>query len=503
MRRLLGWLRAIPVGTRVVVGIFAIVRLTYFLTGGGMATEILQTSWQLLDVKQLRADPFGTVALLHIQPPLFNLFVGTVERWGPIDPGGVYKVLYLACGLILVVNLRTLLAELGWSSLAATVGASVVAMSPVLLSYENTVTYELPVATALVLMGVWCARYARTRATKPLVILAAVMTFATLTRALMHPVWLIGVLAFVVIVARPANGRRAVLAAFAIPIVLAGGWMVKNAVMFDEPSLSSWLGDNLARGVIAPMPKHVVNDLIRDGTLTPAARVRGFSPYHEYLPAIGRCHQHWSEPVLRRLFKHNGLSNFNATCFLRVYHQEQDNALALIRERPGDYLGTRYAPASVHFMQENGPGLERFADNWTFDFLDTVWSPVLVRTNVTIHDRGWMTPLIAHAPEPTAHPALGLVGATLLVLVLGAAAAVRILRRRSHPADLAMTVLAGTVLFVLVVSVGTEYGENARFRVLVDPIVIGITAAVITDAIRGLVNRRRARRSPTAAVAPS
>jgi hypothetical protein len=496
VKRLLARLRAVQGGTWVVIAVFLVVRVTYFLTGGGMATSLLQGSWQLLDLKQLRSDPFGSVALLHIQPPLFNLFVGSVERWGPIDAGGIYKVLYLLCGLVLVVSLRALLHELGWSSLAATIGALVVALSPVLLSYENTITYELPVATALVLGGLWCVRYARTRSTRALVCFALALTFATMTRALLHPLWLIGVLAFVVIVARPDRGWRAVVAAFAIPVVFAGGWMVKNQVLFGEPNLSSWLGDNLARGVIAPMPKHDVRRLVRDGTLTHAALVRGFAPYSAYRPQIGRCRTDWTDPVLRRLKKHDGQSNFNAVCFLRVYHQEQANALAVVRELPGDYLGTRYAPAAVHFNEETAPGVEQFADNWTFDFLDSVWAPVLLRTDVKIHDRGWAVPLIAHAPEPTAHPALGLVAATLFVLGLGAAAAWRVLRRRGNPADLAMTVLSGTVLFVFVVSVGTEFGENARFRVLVDPIVIGITVAAITDGVRRLVSRRREARDP-------
>ena len=277
MRRLLARLRVVQSGTWVVVGVFAVVRATYFFTGGGMATSLLQTSWQLLDLKQLRHDPFGSVWLLHIQPPLFNLFVGGVERWGPIDPGGVYKVLYLLCGLVLVVSLRALLLELGWSSLASTIGAAVVAASPVLLSYENTITYELPVATAIVVAGLWCVRYVRTRRTKPLVILAAALTFATMTRALMHPLWLVGVLAFVLIVAHPERGWRAVVAGFAIPLVFAGGWMLKNEILFGEPNLSSWLGDNLARGVIAPMPKHEIKRLVRDDTLTHAALVRGFA----------------------------------------------------------------------------------------------------------------------------------------------------------------------------------------------------------------------------------
>ena len=130
------------------------------------------------------------MALLHIQPPAFNLFVGIVERWSPLSAAFTYQVLYLACGLVLLLTLRALLVELGCSELAATVGTVVVALDPVLLSYENTATYELPVATLLVVSGWCCARYARTRSTGHLVGFVAAITAAALTRALLHPLWL-------------------------------------------------------------------------------------------------------------------------------------------------------------------------------------------------------------------------------------------------------------------------------------------------------------------------
>ena len=148
----------------------------------------------------------------------------------------------------------------------------------------------------------------------------------------------------VVVAVRPRAGWRAIGAAAAIPLVLVGGWIVKNEVLFGEPTMSSILGGNLARGVIAPMPRDAVEDLIRDGSITPAARVRAFSAYSAYQPGIGPCRTHWTPTVVRALVKEDGISNFNAVCFLRVYRQEQHNALVLLRERPGDYLGTRYAP---------------------------------------------------------------------------------------------------------------------------------------------------------------
>ncbi len=471
----------VATGTLVVIGVWLVVRVAYWATGGGFTTAALRTSWQLLDLHRLTADPFGSVALLHIQPPAFNLFVGIVERWSPAPAAVSYQVLYAACGLTLLLVLRALLVELGCSELAATVGAVVVALDPVLLSYENTVTYELPVATLLVVSGWCCARYARTRSTAHLVGFVAAITAAALTRALLHPLWLVAVFVFVVLAVRPRTGWRAIGAALAIPVVLVGGWILKNQVLFDEPTMSSILGGNLARGVIAPMPSSAVDALIRDGTLTPAARVRAFSSYAAYQPAIGPCRTHWTPTVVRALVKEDGISNFNAVCFLRVYRQEQHNALALLRERPGDYVGTRYAPFAIHFFHDLAP--DRYHDNTTLRGLTDVWNPLLVRLGITVHDSGWTNNLIPRAPPPTIPASLTLVAATLFVLGLGATAGARVVRRRARPGDVARAYLAFTVAFVALVSIATEYGENGRFRFLVDPIVIGLAVAqVVTFA---------------------
>lgn len=469
--------RRVAPGVFVVVVVFVAVRAVYWLTGGGFSTAALRTSWQLLDLHRLTADPFGSVALLHIQPPAFNLFVGVVERWSPASAAFTYQVLYFACGLVLVLTLRALLVELRCSELAATVGTVVVALDPVLLSYENTVTYELPAATLLLVSGWCCARYARTRSTGHLVGFVAAITGVALTRALLHPVWVVAVLVLVLAAVRPRAGWRAIGVVLAIPLVLIGGWILKNQVLFDEPTMSSILGGNLARGVIAPMPRAAVDALIRDGSITPAARVRAFSAYTAYQPAIGRCRTHWTPAVVRALVKEDGISNFNSVCFLRVYRQEQHNALVLLREHPGDYLGTRYAPLSIHFFHDMAP--DRFHDNTTLRVLTDVWDPPLLRLDVTVHDTGWTNNLIPGAPPPTVPMSLTLLAATLFVIGLGTTAFVRVVRGRARPGDLARAYLAGTVAFIALVSIATEYGENGRFRFLVDPIVIGFAVAQV------------------------
>ena len=85
--------------------------------------------------------------------------------------------------------------------------------------------------------GLCCARYVRTRRTAVLVGFVRRGHVRDASRARCSTrCWLLVVIAIVLIVARPdAAGWRAVVGVCAIPVVLVGGWMVKNQVLFDEP----------------------------------------------------------------------------------------------------------------------------------------------------------------------------------------------------------------------------------------------------------------------------
>ena len=63
-----------------------------------------------------------------------------------------------------------------------------------------------------------------------------------LTRSLYHPIWLVVVVGATLVVARRHLDRRQVAAAIAVPLVLIGGWMLKNQALYGRPTLSSWVG---------------------------------------------------------------------------------------------------------------------------------------------------------------------------------------------------------------------------------------------------------------------
>jgi hypothetical protein len=471
-----------------VVCAFLGVRIAYWVTGGKYSLLMLQ-AWQLLDLKELAAHPFQSVALLHIQPPLFNLFVGSVLRWSPFPAAFTFQVVYLSCGLVLVVSLRLLLIELGFSPAAATSGAFVVALDPVLLSYENTAAYEYPVAMLLVMSALVCARYAKSRNVSTLIWFSVLLTVIVLTRALLHPAWLIASLALLIWFARPHGSMRWLVVAFVIPVVLVGGWMLKNQVLFGDPTLSSWFGMNLGRGVVAPMPRHDTNTLISEGRMSPAARIPPLSRYSAYAPYFGPCHSTFRERVLTAQFKRNRSSNFNAQCYLRVYSDAQRNAIHAVVNRPGVYLGRRWGPFATHYFHDLAPGLGATRQDSILQAFEHASAPVLVTVTAHIDDRDWTTPLFPHKKPYPVRVSLALIAATLLVIGRGIVS-IRFGKRTVTPAQVTWIYIGLTVAYVTVISILTEFGENSRFRVLVDPILLGVLAAQLVDGARWLVAHR-------------
>ena len=470
-------------GTLLVIGIFVAVRIAYLATGGRY-TLAFDVQWQVLDPKQLSASPFGNVARMHIQPPLFNLLIGIVERWSPFTAAISFQILYLLCGLALVVAVRALLLELGFSGAAATTGACLVALDPITLTFENSSTYEYPVALLLVLAALLCARAARKRDQRTFVVYVAVLTAVVMTRALFHPLWLLACVALLAWRSGPRFPWRTIAVALIIPAVCIGGWVVKNQAMFGDATLSSWFGMNLQRGVIALMPKSDVDELIKSGKLSPAAAIRPLSGYDAYAPLFGPCTSDNHEAVLASPTKSGGQTNYNAECFLPVYAQEGRDSWHAIQARPKLYLERRFPPSVVHFTRNTAPQAVTTKENATVTALRHVYNAGFVDVPVTIHDRSWAIPLFPTLPPLTFHPSLLLILATLLIIGRGILGVVR-----GRPRDAAWTFIGLTVGYTALVSIMTEYGENSRFRFTLDPIVLGVIGAVAASVVMRLWSR--------------
>jgi hypothetical protein len=293
-------------------------------------------------------------------------------------------------------------------------------------------------------------------------------------------VWLVVVLCFALLLRKPPRWQP-VLVSLGIVVLLVGGWVVKNAVMFDQPTLSSWFGMNLHRAVIAPLGDDDLDRLVRDGDVSRVSRAGTFGDYRVYRPYVGPCEADTGQPTLDRLRKHDPVPNFNAECYLPLYEQFQDDALAALRARPGRYVATRGIGLARFVEPQRAPQAPR---SEIVSWLDRVFDRASLPVTISIGMRGWAFPLLK-GDSLEVDPSITVALAVALVLVRGGVAMVRVLRGRGVRAhrgtrwrggdeadDVPWTYVGWSVLFVLLASTFLELGENDRFRVLVDPLVI-------------------------------
>lgn len=458
--------------------VFAASYVAVAVTGQRLSTQLLENQWQLLPLDVLRDDPFGSVWHLHVQPPLWNLAVGVLDRWSPLSLAVSVQLLLLVSGCVVAASLAAVLRAIGLGRGAA-LGITALATinGPVLLAGFRP-QYELPVAAMLTGLLALAVRAAGPRSARTLVVASLVVTALALTRSIYHPVLVPVVLAIVWRRHAAHVSRRAVLVAVAIPLVLLGGWLVKNEVLFGRATLASWDGMNLLRAVSPAVDDDDLEQLRADGEIALDGFFLPLDDYAQVVPPCTPSRDHPAVTVASRsivsgdddLAPVEEVSNFNHECFLPVYDVARSDALAIARAHPDRWLLGRVWALNNWFEL---PTPRQPNDSP----LGTVVAKV---TTVTFGG-------VAHPPIPSSWDpfwvnhwtlSLSILAGTALLVV----AAVRRLRElRGTPSADATVMVLGAVLagWTLAVGVVAELGEQARFRAPTDPIVMALAAVLV------------------------
>ncbi|HEV7763168.1 MAG TPA: hypothetical protein VGO78_29350, partial [Acidimicrobiales bacterium] len=231
------------IGRGLVAGAVLGALATLLAQGRGVSGAQLDASWQVLDLKVLADDPLGSLWYLHIQPPVHNLVVGAVMAWSPFPAMGTLFVLYALSLLVTGLLLHDILVRWGVQPVVGGVIVALAMVNPSLLSTIHIASYEVPVACLLVTLFWLAQRHLEQPRARWLVLIALTVTVAALTRSLLHPVWVLALLGVLWLVR--SVDRRQIAASLAVPLVLIGGWMLKNEIVFGTPTLTSWLGFNM------------------------------------------------------------------------------------------------------------------------------------------------------------------------------------------------------------------------------------------------------------------
>jgi hypothetical protein len=478
--------------TVVIVAVFVLSRVAAFAAGVRYDDGLLHNAYQLLDVRLLRDQPVTSIFYLHSQPPLFNVFTAAIVHLPGSLVQGVLAALWALAGLATALLLFATMTRLGVRTWLGVVIVCLFVVAPETILTESWFFYtELEILlTALAVFAL--TRFVADRRTWDGVLFTSCLGALVLLRSSFHIVLMCVV---VVVVWRQLSltGRQ-VAAIAAVPLVVVAAWSVKNVLVFDSWSNSSWLGMNLSYIAHAGVSQSDCERLVASGTVSASAchvAFRAPSAYTDRYPHP----RHYGNPATDELYKSTGQPNFNASLYDDVASQYQHDSVELLRHGGIDAVTRAELAAYTVWAEPGDDSLQLRGDRAPIagyaDWFDRL---VLLRPVAT----GWNDPArfeASHGPFPWGD-ALGSVSWTIVALVGFAAYGVVAGWRRGGRRSVLRTVVTVAAILLtwsIVVGNALDYRENNRFRVEAGPLLLVLAALGIELAVRRVTSRRRAR----------
>lgn len=414
--------------------------------------------WQLLDLQWLQNNLTESIWYCHSQPPLFNLLTGIVVK---IFPDNFYLVFHLmmllfswASSLLLFATLRRL--NISWNICFLT--TTFFLINPALVLYENLYSYTMLTVFLMVSILYFLVKFVHEGKLSDWILFLATGGALCLTRSSFHFIWLVLLLPLVWSkIPRSANFK----AAYCAVLLIVVGWYVKNLVVFDTFSSSSWFGMNIAR--LIP-PKSELGDI---GPFKPVS----------YYPLAISSHDSFREvDALSKEFKDKGYINFNHHSYLEISRRFKADVTSRIQAEPGTYVDRvgdafiAYFNPSTHapFVEKNLTLISPYAKIMTGDF--SSWQRY-DRSSISVN---------------AALPALAIYFIVFAVTVFF------LLAKGSDQNTKVVTLfLAFMITYGMLVGNLFEYGENNRFRFETHTCFLTILALMTDRYLRNFRNSCR------------
>ena len=458
--------------------------LMVIITGQMFNTDYLNFGWQLIPWDILSTDPLRSVFYLHIQPPLWNLLLGTTAWLSPFSDRLTLQVLMAIIGVAVAWLAAVLARRLGLSRNTAVIAALIATLHPEVFKGAFEPTYELATAGLLLLVLIAVADLSRKEnVRRSLVILASAVTVTALTRSLYHPVWAIVIVFFGLWLVRHRINWKSTILVLSIPVIFMGGWMAKNEVLFGHATMSSWFGMNLQRAVIPVLPKDQLDEMYAKGQVSDIAMIGPFGNYELYQDVVEPCMPEHSFRALTELTRttNQWSPNFNAECFLPIFDQAGKDAIAVIKEHPEAWLEGRLwslrTTIAVSPIPSESPSVVVRGLNQIFSIARLDFGGIL-------STEGWGMPIYGRL-EARADFGLMLIPMYVMVGLLGLWHIIQRLRRRVLSSTAPIYLVGSfTVVFTVIVGAIAELGEQSRFRTMVDPIVTVMFLALVLPVVQ-------------------
>jgi hypothetical protein len=483
-------------GRRAVVTItlvFVVSRLAAAAAGLRFDDGLLHNAYQLLDVRLLRDDPIRSIYYLHSQPPLFNAVTAIVVRLPSRFVNTTLMVLWHAAGLATALLCFATIIRLGVRRGLAVVLVCLFVLMPETMLVESWFFYtQLEILlVALMLWGL--ARFASGGRTVDGLVFTGSAAALVLLRSSFLPALFVVLLLVAWRLLRVDWRKLAAIAA--VPLILVAAWSVKNVVVFDTWSNSSWTGMNLSYLARAGVTARRCRELVDEHSVSHIACTRAFSRPTVFAARFPHP-RHFGVAATDVLFKSTGQPNFNASLYLDVAQQYQQDALDLLRDGGVKAVARAEAAAYTLWAEPADDLLQlRHVRAPIAGYADWFDRLVLLRPVAT----GWNNPdrFAADAgPFPVGN-ALGSISYTLLALfalaLYGGIAGFRRGRRGETVVQCVCAVGLIVIVYSTLVGNALDYRENNRFRFETAPAVL-VLGALGAELTWQRVEARHARR---------
>lgn len=351
--------------------------------------------------------------------------------------------------------------------------------------YENWLMYDFPAATLLAAAALALYQFVQTRNSGWGALFFMLLAALLLTRSLFHLGWMLLVTA---LLAAALNGRRRqVLTVAAVPVLIVAAWYGKNFYYFGNFSSSSWLGLGLSNISTLLVTKEELAPMVRSGALSKYALI---SRYENLPDLFAGDASATGIPVLDQIKKSSGKHNFNNVHIVEIDRHYKADAITVARRFPASYVVGLFISNRLFFSPTSMNLYFRSTNRSAALPMERIFNPILYATGAT--NRGIEQPHFGFSGKYIIeeNTSLPLILLWIVVLGWGYLQSRRGMLTPTRPTN-AYAIVIGfvTLTAVYVYAIGTtvELGENYRYRFLVEPLFLVLSATAATQVVRSRV----------------
>jgi hypothetical protein len=317
--------------------LFGLVHVVYYLSGlRAVDLSSLTWGWIFADTWLLRERLAETLLYMHAQPPLYNLYIALVLKFPETYQPFVFTLINLLLGFGFYLSVYWLMTRMKVAPWLAFLLSTLFMVSPTFVLLEHSIQYDLPVAAMLSFSVVFLIRFLDKPTYLRGFLFFTVLTVLCATRSLFHISYFIAVVLLLAI--RHSRLLRVILLSSIPCFLLVFSIYVKNYVLFDTFTASSWMGMNAAKVLNRSASLEERLQWVKDGEVSELMAIDPWSVLDAYPARFRTTDQYKEIPLLSEKVKRTGHKNLHHIAYIRIANQYLQDVISIAVKRPIRYM---------------------------------------------------------------------------------------------------------------------------------------------------------------------